>query len=131
MMSMPTSELTLAPAECGGSCPGVGGARSPHPPHLARRSLRSLREAGPRGTRGSRTPRSPVPPAPSMLCESSLCEFGGRDRHYRDGADSQRAREASAALPRSRVYGVGADVLPHEHLASLRAMGCEGSRLEG
>src|SRR6266568_495047 len=47
----------------GGSCPGVGGARSPHPPHLSRRSLRSLREAGPRGTRGSRTPRSPVPPA--------------------------------------------------------------------
>src|SRR5207248_10906553 len=47
----------------GGSCPGLGVARSPHPPRLPRRSLRSLRVAGPRGTRGSRTPRSPVPPA--------------------------------------------------------------------
>src|SRR5207302_4990045 len=77
MMSMPTSELTLAPAECGGSCPGVGGARSPHPPHLPRRSLRSLREAGPRGTRGSRTPRSPVPPAaPNRSRSRSLDRHG-------------------------------------------------------
>src|SRR6266850_7441813 len=63
MMSIPTSELTLAPVPHGGSCPRFGGARSPHPPHLARHSLRSCRAAGPRGTRGSRTPRSPVPPA--------------------------------------------------------------------
>ena len=52
----------------GGSCPGLGVARSPHPPRLPRHSLRSCRVAGPRGTRGSRTTRSPVPPAaPSSI----------------------------------------------------------------
>src|SRR5207237_10537746 len=45
-----------------GSCPGVGGARSPHPPAAHPLHPGIPAAAGPRA-RGSRAPRSPVPPA--------------------------------------------------------------------
>src|SRR5436190_23892642 len=64
MMSMPTSlgSLIRTSRTHGGSCPRVGGARSPHPPAARPRFDRAPLAAGPRA-RGSRTPRSPVPPA--------------------------------------------------------------------
>src|SRR5438128_2246725 len=74
---MPTTILLVIPArKRSGSCPGVGGARSPHPP--AARSPRhdSPAAAGPRA-RGSRAPRSPVPPAALLRRATRSARSGG------------------------------------------------------
>src|SRR5438128_95918 len=96
---IPTTILLVIPARGrSGSCPGVGGARSPPPP--AARSLGRDRPAaaGPRA-RGSRAPRSPVPPAARRI-----------PRATRSGWISLR-----------RFFG---SPVPHPHVATAIAKQC-------
>src|SRR5437867_3833645 len=76
-------------------------------------------------------PRGPAERVRAAARRRDRHELGGRRRHHRDGADPRRADAAREAFPRSRVYAVGAGVLPLERPAPRGTLGGEGGGLEG